>query len=1159
MKKQTLEPELANGLVQGIERLIVLHVVLPTRSVYFASPDPESTTTDKRVSLKQVNIIANDLTSRMKDGDMGLTSDLLPALLDVAIRALPRDTFKGQVNEAPWLEVLFAVLSARAGYNLDPETLPDATADIGVLQSLFEVAIDRKFSLSLGTLMQYAIKFSGLHRSFEAEVQWILISEIFQLGIDVFLPNSGLEDSKNLLDSLVKHLTNIFIEGNGSSSDTFRLLKDCIVIPLFNGFFGARDGDTILQVWIDQLRILDEARANNSTISPSVWEDDDVSHAYGGLLAKTASSSLIGSRIDEILSTLTNHEETSVVYANVVILDAILLSGQGSIEKLLQAKDHRKAIDVLAALHSSFANSYWRWRIWRILESLTQSTGAAGQSLIPILAQSVLLKAKTVVKRIQSAKKSASSSECQEAYWCFRLITRLLEEADRSTSGEHLDEVASAVASLLEDVPNSKNAAWDGRVETASSPHIVAVACLAVLLARSSVLGLLSTETRRQLLDKFLLAVMKSVKKQEGRVPTGLNSQMIEVWFGFVSSEFLMASTNIVYDMTFILYEELKKCKVDCRLLVQSLLNIPAKLIPRHLRGNILDLLEETVIRQKLTLQSKLGIVTLMARLLDAPKAPAKIMNDVTALWELSRSVSVLDSEDGLNIFRAFRQLHKAIVDKAFTSSEENIGEYGQKTYREVLHREQDLELPNFDTLEYYLLTLSLAFLHTHQNELDKEARKVIQRCRKLVSKSVLSEFKSLTRKLKKGTSEFEVKPLIGILGVADTVVDLLQGKEIIVKMIHKIEKYVNSSEIDEAVKQTVRQRIMAYKPASSDVSKALLEYSSSFPIHQLQARDQELFVYKIHSQLSSLTKDALMGFIRDTCAAGLSGEQAAYRLLLIGMAIGLLNPIEDRESPASLELTTAFTDVSETLLSCSSIEPFCLAVEALDVFLRTQPRSVSQWNVDNLIAKLAAIVSPVGPKVPFMYAGAVYTRLCRLLGTLFGLYRKKLSGRFHLVLPIMQQLLRCLFTSTPNASAKSSSLISTQPPWIKGKASTPLQIEHAGQYTRLLTSICDPTVSSVELQRAGPNQGLSDNTKKIKSLSGQYLQYVVMEYANSQLRGHLAPEMKTALLPGLYAVLDVMSKDTMRAMNAAMDSSARAVFKRLYEDYVKFGKWNHD
>ena len=114
----------------------------------------------------------------------------------------------------------------------------------------------------------------------------------------------------------------------------------------------------------------------------------------------------------------------------------------------------------------------------------------------------------------------------------------------------------------------------------------------------------------------------------------------------------------------------------------------------------------------------------------------------------------------------------------------------------------------------------------------------------------------------------------------------------------------------------------------------------------------------------------------------------------------------------------------------------------------------------------------------------------------------------------------------------------------------------HAAAYARLLTSICDPSVSAVSRSKNRLRQQLNDETKKARSIAGQNLQYVVMEFCQCQLRGRLTPEVRTALNPGLYAVFGVMGQETMRTVNAALDAAARAVWKVLYEDYQRFGRW---
>ena len=70
-------------------------------------------------------------------------------------------------------------------------------------------------------------------------------------------------------------------------------------------------------------------------------------------------------------------------------------------------------------------------------------------------------------------------------------------------------------------------------------------------------------------------------------------------------------------------------------------------------------------------------------------------------------------------------------------------------------------------------------------------------------------------------------------------------------------------------------------------------------------------------------------------------------------------------------------------------------------------------------------------------------------------------------------------------------------------------------------------------------------------------MQYLVMEYARCSLDGEIKSEVKEKLMPGMYNVLDAMSRDVMRGMNAAMDPSSRAIFKGLYDDWTRFGKWD--
>jgi len=128
------------------------------------------------------------------------------------------------------------------------------------------------------------------------------------------------------------------------------------------------------------------------------------------------------------------------------------------------------------------------------------------------------------------------------------------------------------------------------------------------------------------------------------------------------------------------------------------------------------------------------------------------------------------------------------------------------------------------------------------------------------------------------------------------------------------------------------------------------------------------------------------------------------------------------------------------------------------------------------------------------------------------------------------------------------------RPPWVK---STKLEAEHATAFARLLSSICDPSVSAVTRSKNRVRQELNDDTKKARSIAGQHLQYLIMEFCQCQLHGRMDPEVRRALNPGLYAIFDAMSQDVMRTVNSALDAPGRAIFRIVYDDYRRFGRWH--
>ena len=219
-------------------------------------------------------------------------------------------------------------------------------------------------------------------------------------------------------------------------------------------------------------------------------------------------------------------------------------------------------------------------------------------------------------------------------------------------------------------------------------------------------------------------------------------------------------------------------------------------------------------------------------------------------------------------------------------------------------------------------------------------------------------------------------------------------------------------------------------------------------------------------------------------------------------------------------------------------------AMRCLNLLLQRWPQLVSQCMLENLLSTIAITASQFLRLRPSDHTAELYVGLSRLSATTFDYHRPKLGGRYHLILPALQSLLRPLFV--PFTLVATSRHISSA-----------FNATHANAYARLLTTLCEPSPSAVAHQKHRHKATLNDETKRAKDLAGQHLHYLVMTYCDCQLNGKLAAEgMKEALEPGLWAVLGCMGEEIKQTVNAGMDSRGRAVWKKLYEDWKKFGRW---
>lgn len=1183
MRSLPLDTDERAIVLHGIERLIALHVVLPARGGFFSrggsgidyssgDPDwsPVKPITDTLKPIFQDTGASNKDTT--KNGDVmdrkGLwkKADLLPEFFEIASRSVPRDTFRRQTHEAPWLETLF-VAAAELTYSIAKEESPETySADfVQLLEQLFRVVLDRKIQLSLHTLLTHAA-YTGLLKSELAQVHWGLTALLIELGVDIFLPNSGLPDSMELLNAL---LEKVLLQWRSSAplDASSELIKHDIVIPLLQGFVAARDLPAFMQLWYEQLISVEETRAQASKPQPlTVWEDDDLCNVYSEVMRNPLTTAHFQAQL-RAASAEIEHDDGRVSdspgsYAQFVIAEAGLRKRGVAFE---DASDSLLSIiNTATSTLSSKQSLHWRWRLWRFARNLLENNL---QSTDNPLGHAVLKLTDIASKCIHRHHKDKlqKPGAALEAFEAYRFSLAAVKESANSNDQDKFNSLSEEVSNFLkcitkEDSSSSMALPWNGRVETLDSQVSLALGYFLSLVRSPGAWSFISPDTRRSLFGHMLsLAVTQYHASSTGLERAPSHTRFLQAWASLVCHEYLLNAPVIASDLVLVLSERIKGDASNRSLYIESLQRIPAPLITRRQRAILLDLLQDVILQGDSSLEVTVGLLSLMAKFADMPKSGANLTSDWEPIWDTAQAVTLQGSETDLQVMKAYRHLHRAVMTKLLVLSDEERNKAFKKMYRKVTAKASRIKSIDRNSMDSFFLRISLSQFWTHRQRLSGAYDEMeLADCRQRVFGLVVAEVKAVKDQCKKHKLEDTIT-LIKILDALEDFEDLATGNSDVDKFLSKIESYVEKS-MDSAspLRRLIRRRVMVGRGwQEKDIALPLMQCAETMPLKQLYGEGQQLFIRATLERFRTMSVDSLTKIIQQIRSLGFAGENSAYHLLVVSLAMTSLPAVENKDGPAAKELSSLCTAITESMSRSKNIEHFTFATECLDMLLRTHTRCIAQWNVDSILASIAVAASRSGPQISSDYSAPIYVRLCRLMGLLLGLHRQKLGGRFHLILPVIQRLLNCLFARSRKRtrSMRFEKGALEQPYWL-----VPLQASHAVHFTRLLTSLCDPTVSAVARPtQSGPGaqEGLTDQTKKAKRIAGQYLQYVIMEYAQTSLRGSMTPEVKAAILPGLYTVLDVMSRETMRALNAGLDASGRAVFKGLYDDYVKFGKWN--
>ncbi|KAF3042919.1 hypothetical protein E8E12_006603 [Didymella heteroderae] len=270
--------------------------------------------------------------------------------------------------------------------------------------------------------------------------------------------------------------------------------------------------------------------------------------------------------------------------------------------------------------------------------------------------------------------------------------------------------------------------------------------------------------------------------------------------------------------------------------------------------------------------------------------------------------------------------------------------------------------------------------------------------------------------------------------------------------------------------------------------------------------------------------------------------QPSSYRLFT-----ALLSTFEDRPE-SNVELRNnqfALLPKLCALLSGSSDHAsFNALISSIGTLLSSTPSFATQHGVEETLAALSTLSSRSSPHLPAAHAPAIYARLCETTRLILLLHRGRLGGRFHILLPLLQNLLFLLFT--PHSGR------GVLPSWLR-ESSAHLNAENAGQFARVLATLCNPPQSSIQkTHQTGKKGALNDPVKKAREVSSAFLYPLLASYSRFQLSGRLEAGVREKLMPGIWEVVGTasLSRDGLDAMFSGLGRSERDVWRGVWSEW---------
>lgn len=1171
---------------QALDKILARHLFAPSRAAFF-----NPTTTEKaapsaasREATALMGYLAPLRAKLLQAAQIEDTEEPLPVelaslfrvvshLLDLAIRASPSRTPKGRLAEKPWIQATFASLAECAGCSprAAPELITRATA-VSALEGALHVLQVHNVSVNSELLKTIFWYYSGVKypEGQKRTVHWSLIASLIELDPSVFVieskfkANSNRDSYSDLAEFVFEQISVGELQGSGfeelnsSALDiknnqkkatseptgcaTRAVILERIIVPLMLAFVRNRNLLGFLRKWDHQLvrSYRHESRKILKSRTYHIWEDRTLNKALAELLEQSLTQGQITTLVQEHAERLGELggaiDEGSKGVVNVKKLAGYKRAASSAviIPAILQSIQSHELVNTLRSQLALLFRSYSTW-VQDDRFGFHSELAHSWLTLCQLLRKTWPIELHT--------------SKAMQQDLLHPLIVRAagdLADTDKGKSARRVDSRSRAAAmmfslnacSCLQTVPESEHVLQSTLKKLTESmftdcftprelAQVIEVFCTYFV----ELYGCLDAETCKQ----SLLSIVSTLSQLNDSIRNGLSSSL--------SHSIINDGTAVLKTAYYTVLIEAFSQNVEGRLhdmSVKAISYINPSALSREQREAILNQTIELIGSKP---RATIELLSIATQIMEIPNATATISTDSNVLFAIAENLHKQGCESPTAL-----QLLRKLVDLVVGHMIPNEGQVQNKSFFKGLSQKLD----QISTASKKCSAARLSILR---------ATIVVQKQTTLLDPV---QYVELLKHCLTDGGGTESASLLEILDAFNEIpLAILKAANMLDTTRAWLRIWVNDNSDIESYKSSQGQ-------SSLELAGYVARLHTTVAKFKLYSDAEWLFSFTVkvvQEPLSDGVKATAYEAVKDALSplpfwekldlipalTGADDEQGrATRYRILSLVVATLEDKVEANAELKQRQLALLPNICVLLADSPDYECFNVLLNCVNTMLNDKPALVSQYSIECVLSVLLKLTSRSSPALSGQHASEIFSRLCETSRLILLVHRGRLGGRFHILIPLLQGLLFCLFI--PN-STRSGAL----PAWLRTEVSMyrpGLTPANATQFSRLLSTLCNPPQSSItkahQHHASSKSKDLNDPVKAARERASNFLYPLLASFCRYQLSGRLDASVKEKLMPGVWEVVGTagLHKEVLDAMFAGLGRSERDVWRGVWGEW---------